>query len=1002
MIILKITTVFMMINIVSCNISYLYANQPEDIINQQIDSLYDHINDFFYTNYDSNKIYIERIIQIGERNHLPQRVVEAYSNLANCADYHLKIYEASDYLLKGKNYYDAHRDTMLYLDKKKFYYSSLLYSSGTHFSKTGNIKKGIEDFLQIIKPANRKLLNDDILLFNTYVTLASDYIKLGQFDKAYNNYLLAKQYIPKDENEMLYRTAYESYIGAYFCRTREYNKAKIVYLNIIKTLRDKMDQLAWKSYVITSYNILGGVIYKELNNKDSALLYLNNSLILSTNIVSQWLKETYLYLGKTYFHFNEYESALLYYFKCQSLVMSNNNKEIYYNVQLLKSIAEVYYQMQDHTKALQYINEAISVQTDSANISGTDSYSNPPFNEKFAGKNIVELLTLKANILYNWYNADTANTELLQHAIETYKLASDYLDLLRFSIETNEIKEFVAQNGRQLYENALRAVTRLIALDPSKENMEDAYYFLEKSKNRILYEAVRNANIQHFYTVPENVLKRETELKATISYLNEQLLKKQGATKNISEYSSLEVELASARQQYAFFLDSLKVKYPKYHALQYNTKIVSLDDVQKNLVPNHSVLLEYFMGDSSITVLGISRSKRTFHSIAASNPEFSAVYRELDSIRNIVSGNHIYDEEYSPEQYRTFIHSGYNLYNQLVGPVLDQLDENIRDLIIIPDGQLGYLPFELLISKLPEDTGQVDYKNLDYLVKKYVVRYDYSTSLLNENLKLAQLPVNSYDNEYTGFAPDYSVSAVPDSNKTNDVYKAGSIGILDLLKYNKEEITQAAKLFHGIVFSGNKASESNFKSDTIRSRILHLAAHAILNNQHPEFSGITFSDYGRGESKDKDDGILYAHEIYNLNLNSDLVLLSACETGLGKIARGEGIISLARAFKYAGCRNIVMSLWKANDKTTSEIIYDFCKNLKKGMPKDEALQKAKLKYLETSDHPHPFYWATFVLIGDNLPVEKHLFSPKIILSVLFSILLLSFILFHVRKKFVKK
>ena len=104
--------------------------------------------------------------------------------------------------------------------------------------------------------------------------------------------------------------------------------------------------------------------------------------------------------------------------------------------------------------------------------------------------------------------------------------------------------------------------------------------------------------------------------------------------------------------------------------------------------------------------------------------------------------------------------------------------------------------------------------------------------------------------------------------------------------------------------------------------------------------------------------------------------MSACETGIGKIARGEGIISLARAFKYAGCRNIVMSLWKANDKTTSGIMYDFCKNLKKGMPKDEALQRAKLKYLESSDHSHPFYWATFVLIGDNLPVEKNLLSSK--------------------------
>ncbi len=609
-------------------------------------------------------------------------------------------------------------------------------------------------------------------------------------------------------------------------------------------------------------------------------------------------------------------------------------------------------------------------------------------------------LQLKANILYNWYNADPTNTELIRHAITTYKLASDYLDLLRFSIETNEIKEFVAQNGKQLYENALKAVTQLIALDPSKKNMEDAYYFLEKSKNRILYEAVRNANIQHFFTVPGNVLQKETELKATISYLNEQLLKKQGAAKSTSDYSSLEVELASARQQYAFFLDSLKVKYPKYHALQYNTKVVSLSDVQKNLVPKHSAMLEYFMGDSSIVVLGISQSKLAFHSIVASDPQFSMVYNELDSIMNIVSGDHIYDEEYSPEKYKVFIQSGYDLYNQLVGPVLDQLDANFRDLIIIPDGQLGYLPFELLISKLPENSGQVDYRNLDYLMKKYVIRYDYSTSLLNENIRLAQLPGNSYAREYAGFAPGYLSNTVPTDSENS--YNAGNIGVAAVLKYNKEEVTRVAGLFHGTIFSGKQASEHEFKKEALHTKILHLATHAFLNNQHPEFSGITFSDYTGREDTTGDDGILYAHEIYNLNLNSDLVLLSACETGLGKIARGEGIISLARAFKYAGCRNIVMSLWKANDKTTSEIMYEFCKNLKKGMPKDEALQRAKLKYLETSDHSHPFYWATFVLIGDNLPVEKKLLSPKIILPAIISILLLSVIFFLVRKKTVTK
>jgi len=207
------------------------------------------------------------------------------------------------------------------------------------------------------------------------------------------------------------------------------------------------------------------------------------------------------------------------------------------------------------------------------------------------------------------------------------------------------------------------------------------------------------------------------------------------------------------------------------------------------------------------------------------------------------------------------------------------------------------------------------------------------------------------------------------------------------LNWTKQEVNGIDNLLRGKVFLSDDASEANFKKYAPSSRIIHLATHTIINERQPIYSYLAFSP------KDtlSEDGKLFAYELYNMELNTDLAILSACNTGGGKLVRGEGVMSLARGFRYAGCSSIAMSLWPVDDKSTSLIMTDFYAELVRGSSKDEALRTAKLNYLREAGEfkSAPYYWAGFVLIGNTSPVKLrteqchwHWIIPFIILVII--------------------
>jgi len=303
-------------------------------------------------------------------------------------------------------------------------------------------------------------------------------------------------------------------------------------------------------------------------------------------------------------------------------------------------------------------------------------------------------------------------------------------------------------------------------------------------------------------------------------------------------------------------------------------------------------------------------------------------------------------------------------------------------LIIIPEGELSYFPFDILITEpVPEFSGL--FNQLPFLICSHTIRYGYSASLLER--KNRRNPGNL--NRFLGFAPGYLSSA--DEIASMDSRREIRIEreLLEALPGSIDEVKEIGDLLGGEAFTGDNASEGKFKELAAESHIIHLATHAFLDDEDPLRSTLVFAE----NKQDKEDGLLRVYELYNMNLKARMVVLSACNTGTGEHRGGEGIMSLARAFFYAGVPNIVMTLWTVSDRQSYKLMLSFYEQLSKGRKAESSLRRAKLEFLETAvpGYQHPRYWAGYILVGnpENLflsRVHRQLLAAAAIIFILLS------------------
>jgi len=381
--------------------------------------------------------------------------------------------------------------------------------------------------------------------------------------------------------------------------------------------------------------------------------------------------------------------------------------------------------------------------------------------------------------------------------------------------------------------------------------------------------------------------------------------------------------------------------------IRISTRVVSLKEVQESGIEDN-VIMEYSLGDSSSYLWVITPDRHKMIKL----PGRKSLQEQVETFKFAIL-NPMQDNKAFLQQ------SGYILYKHLIQSAEPYISKGSK-LVILSDGVLNYVPFQVLITDPPDQKTDQSYKELSYLVKKYPISYGQSSSVLINLIKERQQEADPQLKLKDLIA--FGDPVYTDSGSESDMTRPG----FKRLKHSGMEVESISEFFKdgmADIYLRENASEENIKLNNRLSdyRYIHFACHGLVDEKNPENSSLVLSQ----NSVSAEDGFFQASEISGLTLNADLAVLSACQTGLGKLIRGEGMIGLSRSFMYAGTPSVVVSLWSVSDISTSILMRRFYENLtRKGLSKTDALHLAQISMIKDEKYAHPFFWAPFILTGD--------------------------------------
>ncbi len=541
----------------------------------------------------------------------------------------------------------------------------------------------------------------------------------------------------------------------------------------------------------------------------------------------------------------------------------------------------------------------------------------------------------------------TANQNMahLKDEMATYENGMVVLNYLRASMMSQEAQLRVVQVGTQLINHAIALTFQLHQLEPGRQHIQKAFEFSELSKSMILRGAINEHKSMVFHGVPDSLMIKERTLKGEIAYLKKKMDNKLDSLTK----AKFQARIFQLEQSFDLLIKKIEHEYPDYYRQKYQNASLDFTALEAKLKEDKALLVSYFLTRENVFIVSVTPEEWYFNRIRRSDrlDEMLDLYRRSTTDFEFI----IHQAQRADSSY---LSSAYYLYHHLLKPAIRD-NQTLRKIVIVPHNELGTINFESFLS---EPLSKPRYSSLPYLIRDFEVLYQHSASFYvqQENRRSADA-----EERYAGFAPAYQnpepiagLGAVRQSASVN-------------LPFAIEEVKQAALSNQGKIWINGQATENEFKQNASRYKTLHLAMHGYIDQQNPGNSRLMFS-----ASKDSiEDGYLYLDEIYNLPLHADMVVLSACESGTGKLQHGEGSISLSRAFNYAGCKSVVMSQWKVPDKASKEIIVSFFEGINDGMEKSQALRKAKLDYLKNTEeqlYAHPFFWAGFVVTGSDDPI----------------------------------
>ncbi|MDD4373253.1 MAG: CHAT domain-containing protein [Bacteroidales bacterium] len=790
-------------------------------------------------------------------------------------------------------------------------------------------------------------------------------------------------------------------IGSYLQLRNEYEKALVYYQSALKIYQHhfRIENpliIAASSNVANIYNQLGefekardnlvmfssfsgnalnkvqlsrnlGHAYNGLGDYASALFHYKNAVDISLKNLGEYHLETansMITLADYFRETGDIDAAISYFSDAADIVYKIFGKNDTEYADVIRKLARAYSFKQDFVRAdsLYAVAESILMNPNRAN-SESESFSEI---NSLINTRLVDVYFWWASLYYNW-SKDENDLNKLKKSIVLFDKAIDITDQIGLFL-TDESRMLLNQNFKTKLAEAIDAVAVLWYHTHDTIYADKAFYYAEKGRASVLLASIRKSDALFLSGVQDSVIKYEQQLHDDLSVIQKLLYEEQ--QKSFPDENR--IALLEKRQLYLMesidkIILKIRTEYPDYVNLMSSSGVISLSEVQ-NRLKVEDFFVSYASGEKQYYLIYADKKSRGLIKIDAENVE---VEKYID---HILSQFRMDLSRQSNSDFQDFLKSSGFLYYKLIKPIADMAEG--KKLLILPEGKLGYLPFDVLVSDENLVFNRIDYRNLPYLIHRHPISYCYSATLHFSQNERKQ----KGNGKLMAFAPDYSGFKSVSINEEDTI-------TLSELPFARIESERVLSVFGGELAVGKDATKSGFLDQAADYSYLHLAMHTIINDDKPLYSRLIFQQ----QEDSLDAYSIGTYELFGLDLNASLVVLSACNTGTGKFREGEGIISLTRGFIHAGVPSIVMTNWEVHDQTGSWMMERFYNYLADGMSKDIALQQAKIDFLEQANQlkAHPYFWASYVVIGDATPISKgHLLNWYVGVGVIVLLLIL--------------
>jgi CHAT domain-containing protein len=731
-------------------------------------------------------------------------------------------------------------------------------------------------------------------------------------------------------------------------------------------------------------------VYEDLNDLLSALDNYEQSLRLYEQIGNRdFAALNKLYVGRMYYRLDDVSRALDYYRQSLALSREVGDREI--EAHALNGIGMIYDAHGEKARALKQFEFVLALYRHLGNRRGQAyalnnlGHVHSSLGERHkalayfrqalpliraAGDRRGEALTLLNNARGE---RDAGNNVA---ALKLVKESIDIIESQRKQVKGSDLRTSYFASVHEHYELYIDLLMALHVEHPREGFDAAALLASERARARSLIESLAEERTEQPHGGDSELLRREQELEQQLDAKAEYQMRLLNGKHTEEQTSEAARDLRALTLEYQNVRASIRERLPRYASLT-QPEFLSLENIL-SVVRDDSdtLLLEFSLGEERsylwvISAAGIESyvlpDRATIEKAARKTYDLLTVRQTLDLLP---SGRR---EEAARAADAEYLQESAALSRMLLGPAAEHL--GTRRMLIVSDGFLQYIPFEAL----PQPTGAEE----PLLLSHEIVGLPSALSLsalrqekerhAPETIAVLADPVFDKDDPRVGSLKTPGAASAGDGDiylsralRDLDGDATGSVRVPRLPSTRREARAIEALLpsSEAMIATDFAASRSQVLGNKLsRYRIIHFATHGLLNSEHPELSGIILSlvdEHGNPQN-----GFLRLHDIYNLDLSAELVVLSACRTGLGRNIRGEGLVGLTRGFMYAGTKSIIASLWKVDDEATSELMGHFYNSLlKDGMPPAAALRAAEIKMLNREDRKAPYFWAAFVLQGE--------------------------------------